>query len=132
MHPSDWLNYKQLQNEIALELKAKRKSYFSQKLEESQGNIKETWKVLNTVMGHKSKTTVINILEVNSDTITEYDEQLFLFFNDYLYKKTIRFKPKYSTQSVLLNTSSQWLLNTHKGDYNLAGFHDLRKAFDTA
>ena len=131
MHPSDWLNYKQLRNEVTLELKAKRKSYFSQKTEESQGNIKETWKVLNAVMGRKSKTTVINSLEVNSDTITEYHEPLFLFFNDYLYKKAIRFKPKYSTQSVLLNTSSQWLLNTHKGDYNLAVFLDLRKAFDT-
>ena len=51
--PSDWLNYKQLRNEVTLELKAKRKSYFSQKLEESQGNIKETWKVLNTAMGRK-------------------------------------------------------------------------------
>ena len=82
-------------------------------------------------MGRKSKTTVINSLEVKSDTITECREQLFLFFNDYLYKKTIRFKPKYSTQSALLNTSNQWLLNTHKGDYNLAVFLDLRKGFDT-
>ena len=86
--PSDWLNYKQLRNEVTLELKAKRKSYFSQELEESQCNIKETWKVLNTVMGRKSKTTVINSLDVNSDTIiTEYHEQLSLLFNDYLYKK---------------------------------------------
>ena len=57
--PSDWLNYKQLPNEVTLELKAKRKSCFSQKHEKSQGNIKETWKVLNTVMGRKSKTIVI-------------------------------------------------------------------------
>ena len=70
--PSDWLNYKQLRNEVTLELKAKRKSYFSQKFEESQDNIKETWKVLNTAMGRKSKTTVINSLEVNSDTITDH------------------------------------------------------------
>ena len=69
---SDWLNYKQLRNEVTLELKAKRKSYFSHTLEESQGNIKETWKVLNTAMGRKSKTTVINSLEVNSDTITDH------------------------------------------------------------
>ena len=27
--PSDWLKYKQLRNEVALELKAKRNSYFS-------------------------------------------------------------------------------------------------------
>ena len=70
--PTNWLNYKQLRNEVTFELKAKRKSYFSQKLEESQGIIKETWNVLNTAMGHKSKTTVINSLEVNSDTITDH------------------------------------------------------------
>ena len=53
-------------------MKTKRKSYFSRKLEESQGNIKETWKVLLTAIGRKSKTTVINNLEVNSDTITDH------------------------------------------------------------
>ena len=55
---------KKLQNEVPLELKAKRKSYFSQKLEESQGNTEETWKVLNTAMGHRSKSTVINRLAI--------------------------------------------------------------------
>ena len=58
-------------------------------------------------------------------------EQLFLYFNDYLYKKQSGFRPKYSTQSAFLNTSNQWLLNIDKGDYNLAVFLDLRKAFDT-
>ena len=58
-------------------------------------------------------------------------EQLFLYFNNYLYKKQSGFRPKYSTQSVLLNTSNQWLLNIDKGDYNLAVFLNLRKAFDT-
>ena len=58
-------------------------------------------------------------------------EQLFLYFNDYLYKKQSGFRPKYSTQSMLLNTSSQWFLNIDKGDYNLVVFLYLRKAFDT-
>ena len=70
--PSNWLNYKQLRNEVTFDLKAKRKSYFSQKLEASKGNIKETWKVLITAMDRKSKTTVINSLEVNSDTLTDH------------------------------------------------------------
>ena len=46
-------------------------------------------------------------------------------------KKRSGFRPKYSTQSVLLNTSNQRLLNIDKDDYNLAVFLDLRKAFDT-
>ena len=58
-------------------------------------------------------------------------EQLFSYFNDYLYKKQSGFRPKYLTQTALLNTSNQWLLNIDKGDYNLAVFLDLRKAFDT-
>ena len=58
-------------------------------------------------------------------------EQLFLYFNDYLYKKQSGFRPKYSTQSMLLNTSSQWFLKIDKGDYNLVVFLYLRKAFDT-
>ena len=58
-------------------------------------------------------------------------EQLFPYFNDYLYKNQSGFRPKYSTQTALLNTSNQWLLNIDKGDYNIAVFLDLRKAFDT-
>ena len=69
--PDDWLRYKQFRNEVNFEMKTKRKSYFSQKLEENRGNIKETWKVLNTAMGRKSNTTTINSLEVNSNTFTD-------------------------------------------------------------
>ena len=58
-------------------------------------------------------------------------EQLFPYFSDYLYKNQSSFRPKYSTQTALLNTSNQWLINIDKGEYNLAVFLDLRKAFDT-
>ena len=57
-------------------------------------------------------------------------EQLFPYFNDYLYKNQSSFRPKYSTQTVLLNTLNQWLLNVDKDNYNIAVFLDLRKAFD--
>ena len=56
--------------------------------------------------------------------------QLFPYFNDYLYKNQSGFRPKYSTQTALLNTSNQWLLNIDKGDYNIQAFLDLRKASD--
>ena len=59
-------------------------------------------------------------------------QQLFSYFNDYLYKNQSGFRPcQYSTQTALLNTSNQWLINIDKGKYNLAVFLDLRKAFDT-
>ena len=274
--PDDWLKYKQIRNEVNAEMKTKRNRYFSQKLEDCHGDIRETWRVLNAAMGRKSKTTVINSLDVNSKTITDPEsiaeelnlhfstiaekvqaeaetnynqvpndknidhylsfipqkqapfkfkqitpemiincmskmknsksgkiatrfvkdtilitapmlatifnkstqcgtfpnnlkigkvcpiykgkgsksdpdnyrpisvlsviarlfeklihEQLFPYFNDYLYKNQSGFRPKYSTQTALLNTSNQWLLNIDKGDYNIAVFLDLRKAFDT-
>ena len=55
--PDDWLRYKQIRNEINTEMKTKRNNYFSQKLEESHGDIRKTWGALNIVMGRKSKTT---------------------------------------------------------------------------
>ena len=69
--PKDWLKYKQLRNEVNFEINVKKESYFSQKLQESKGDIKETWKVLNAASGRKSKTTVINSLEVESETISD-------------------------------------------------------------
>ena len=54
-----------------LEMKAKSKSYFSQKLEENHGDVKETWKVLNTAIRRKSKTTIINSIDVNSKTFAD-------------------------------------------------------------
>ena len=274
--PDDWLKYKQIKNEINVEMKTKKNSYFSQKLEDCRGDIKETWRVLNAAMGRKSKTKIINSLDVNSNTITDpksiaeelnlhfsttaekvqieaetnykkvsndknvnhylsfipkkqapfkfkqitpdkiinfmskmknsksgkiatrfgkdtilitvlmlatifnestqcgtfpnnlkirkvcpvykgkgskshpdnyrpipvlsviarlferlIHEQLFPYFNDYLYKNQSGFRPKYSTQIALLSTSNHRLLNIDKGDYNIAVVLDLRKAFDT-
>ena len=72
--PSDWSAYKKLRNEANSKIKFKRKSYVSQKLEESRGNIKDTWKILNTAMGRKSKTSNINSLQVGSETFSEPGE----------------------------------------------------------
>ena len=41
------------------------------------------------------------------------------------------FKPGFSTETSLLNTTNQWIINIDKGCYNLVLFLDLRKAFDT-
>ena len=57
-------------------------------------------------------------------------KQLFPYFNDYLYKNQSGFRPKYLTQSALLNTTNQWLLNMDNRNFNLAVFLDVRKAFN--
>ena len=38
---------------------------------------------------------------------------------------------KNSTSTFLLETTDNWFLNTEKGEYNIAVFLDLRKAFNT-
>ena len=89
--PYNWLKHKQIRNEINVEMKTERNSYFSQKLEESHGDIKENRRVLNTAMGNKSKTTVINSLDVNSNTITDPEtitEELNLHFSIILLKNS--------------------------------------------
>ena len=65
---------KKLKNEVNSKIKCKRNSYFSQKLEESRGNVKDTWKILNTAMGGKSKTTNINSPQVGSEIFSEPGE----------------------------------------------------------
>ena len=60
--PHDWTQYKRIKNEINVELKNKRKLYFSKKLEHSRGDSKETWKILNSALGRRSMTTNINSL----------------------------------------------------------------------
>ena len=48
-------------------IKSKRKSYFSQKLHEAKGDSKETWRILNSASGRRSKTTNINTLETDNE-----------------------------------------------------------------
>ena len=48
-------------------IKRKRKSYFSQKLNEVKSDSKETWRVLNAASGRRSNTTDINSLKTDND-----------------------------------------------------------------
>ena len=64
---NDWITYKNLKNECNVMINSKRKSYFSQKLHEAKGDSKETWRVLNSALGRRSKTTNINSLKADND-----------------------------------------------------------------
>ena len=57
--------------------------------------------------------------------------QLFTFLKTDLSKVQSGFKPGFSTETSLLNTTNQWIINIEKGCYNLVLLLDLRKAFDT-
>ena len=45
--------------------------YFKQKLGEAKNDIKETWKILNSALGKRSKTTTIHKLEVNDNDVSD-------------------------------------------------------------
>ena len=62
-------------------------------------------KDLNLTLTITDPLTVLSLIARLFDKLIH--EQLVLYFNDYLYKKQSGFRPKYSTQSALLNTSNQ-------------------------
>ena len=69
--PNDWTQYKRIKNEINVGLKNKKKLYFSKKLEHSRGDSKETWKIFNSALGCRTKTTKINsLVSENGDEVT--------------------------------------------------------------
>ena len=64
---NDWQQYKKLRNTVNIENAKTKTDYFTQKLGEANSDIKETWKILNSTLGKRSKTTTIHKLEVNDN-----------------------------------------------------------------
>ena len=52
----------------------KKRAFYTQKLDETRGDIKGTWKVLNNAMGKKSKSANINSLKVHGEDISDRTE----------------------------------------------------------
>ena len=67
----DWQKFKKLRNEVNSLKSLKKHSHYSQKLEESRGDIKGTWEVLNSALGKKSKSATINALNVKGKEISD-------------------------------------------------------------
>ena len=55
-------------------MKCSRKKYFSDKLLETKGDVNGTWKVLNSALGKRSKTTQINSLVIDNQEITNPED----------------------------------------------------------
>ena len=67
---NDWQQYKKLRNAVNIE-NAKTMDYFMQKLGKANSDIKETWKILSSALGKRSKTTTIHKLEVNDNDVSD-------------------------------------------------------------
>ena len=70
----DWQKFKKLRNEVNSLKSLKKHSHYSHKLEESRGDIKGAWEVLNSALGKKPKSTTINALNVNGKEISDSKE----------------------------------------------------------
>ena len=68
---NDWQQYKKLRNAVNIENARTRTDYFTQKLGEANNDIMETWKILHSALGKRSKTTTIHKLEVNYNDVSD-------------------------------------------------------------
>ena len=55
-------------------MKCSRKKYFSDKLLETKGDVNGTWKVLNSALGKRSKTTQTSSLVIDNQKITNPED----------------------------------------------------------
>ena len=67
----DWLNYRNARNKVSIAVKAAKSNYFKKGSQEGCGNVRETWKLGNSIIGRKTKTTLINGLFNGRQTYTD-------------------------------------------------------------
>ena len=67
-------SYKHLRNKVNSLNKKLKREYFSNKLQENIGNLKETWKIVNSFLNKTSKTTKIDTIKVENKTVTDKSE----------------------------------------------------------
>ena len=84
-NPDDWLRLKKLRNEVNSLKHIKKRTFYTQKVDETRGDIKGTWKVLNSVLGKKTKSATINSLKIKGKDLsnpTEITNELNNYFCD--------------------------------------------------
>ena len=69
---NDWQQHRKLRNAVSAENARTKNNYFKQKLAEANDDIKETWKISNSALGKRSKTTTIHNLEVNDNDALDH------------------------------------------------------------
>ena len=57
-----WNDYKKVRNDVKASIRVARTNVFNDSIKKHSGNLKETWKVINSSLRSNSKATVINEL----------------------------------------------------------------------
>ena len=71
---TDWYNYKQIRNKVNTELRNAKKDYYSSKIASQKQNPKQVSKTINNLLGRQCKQTVVNQLDIESETLTNYED----------------------------------------------------------
>ena len=66
--------YRQVRNKASRMNADLQKTYFTNKIEEAEGNVKETWSTINKLINKRSKTTTIKSLRVDGINIFDSKE----------------------------------------------------------
>ena len=66
--------YRQVRNKANRMNAGLKKTYFTNKIQEAEGNVKETWSTINKLINKRSKTTTIQSLRVDGITIFDSEE----------------------------------------------------------
>ena len=65
----------QIKNKVNYKLALLRKNYYSRKIEENKGNLRNTWKILKQAMGQGNKTNTPDKIFYNNQEISEDNEK---------------------------------------------------------
>ena len=68
-----WQAYQQMRNKVGCKLRKSKQEYFTKKIEDSRGNLKNTWKILRQATGKGNSATAIGKIKYEGNDIS--DEQ---------------------------------------------------------
>ena len=81
--------------------------------------------------GNYRPISVISTVAKLFEGIVYHQLRSFIAANNILTDQQSGFRPKHSTETALISSTNEWLLNMDKGFVNGVLFLDLKKAFDT-
>ena len=120
--PSDWQVYRATKNRVNRLLRKEKRNYYVTNLEQSKGNPKKTWKLINNLLNNKTKNTIITKLKTNGNSQntdpTNISEQLNKHFvsigpklAECIPKIPLRLEPYTSSNFVFKPIDEKYVIN---------------------
>jgi len=74
---TSWQAYRIAKNKVNYKLDKAKRDFYVSNLDQSKGNPKRTWKLINNLLNRKTKNTVVTNLKVNGDHYTDPTDILY-------------------------------------------------------